>query len=225
MLDNTVLLAQMTFAHDSGLAEDVAVNTFHFLHHGLVDDFDNVRDMVRDFYDAIPAGSAQRVSASMSSALSGAWTLKLYDLTDAMPRVPKATYTGTLAGLGGGGQNLPSEVALCCSWKAAVSSGEAAARFRGRTFVGPLSATNALGPSGIARPDATFLTSVVNAGKALVAAGAASVVYDFVVYSPTRPGAPGSGAKAAVITGGWVDNAFDTQRRRGEKATARTVFP
>ena len=32
-------------------------------------------------------------------------------------------------------------------------------------------------------------------------------------------------ANTHVVTNGWVDNAFDTQRRRGEEADQRLLFP
>jgi hypothetical protein len=49
------------------------------------------------------------------------------------------------------------------------------------------------------------------------AAAIASASWDWVVYSPTDDA-------YHEVANGWVDNAWDTQRRRGYKPTSRTTF-
>lgn len=91
------------------------------------------------------------------------------------------------------------------------------ARRRGRIYLGPFGQT-VLGTTAVTsdRPLAAAVTAIANAATALATATAGAVV-PWVIYSPTN----GSGA---VVTDGWVDNAFDTQRRRGVAATSRTLW-
>jgi len=72
-----------------------------------------------------------------------------------------------------------------------------------------------------------LIADMVVAGTALVAAGGVTAVW--AVFSPTTAGpAPWDEAtlEAATtwVTQGYIDNAFDTQRRRGTKATARSLI-
>lgn len=45
----------------------------------------------------------------------------------------------------------------------------------------------------------------------------ASLIWQWRIWSPTNN-------NSVLIDNGWVDNAWDTQRRRGVEATARTIF-
>jgi len=70
-------------------------------------------------------------------------------------------------------------------------------------------------------------------GLGLFTASSASAVWKWAVFSPTiaggwflpdTEGPPNLPAAYSPVQSGWVDNAWDTQRRRGLEATARTVF-
>jgi hypothetical protein len=207
----SVRRAQVTFDHDSGLPEDVTVNTFHFFSDTSAD-FPNIVDLLTDFYTVPGAPSTDSVSSWFSAALAGTATIDIYDLADPEPRVPVHTDTFTFSP---GGDRLPSEVAYVISWAADPESGTIPARRRGRTFLGPLSLEGHNGGTG--RPHDAMRLSIARAGRDLIAAADASIEWDFVVFSPT-------GNSHAVITNGWIDNAFDTQRRRGLAPTDRTVI-
>lgn len=220
MVAGTVYAAQFTFEHDSGLPEDRVSNTFHFATTQVSGiDFANMRDMLEDFYEVGAAGTTP-LAGFLSSVLTGNWSLAVYHLTDLSPRVPVYEDAGTVTIAAA--QPLPSEVAACVSWKCDPVSGIPPARLRGRTYVGPLSVTALHASDG--RPHADFLASLAANGDALKDAADASVTWDFVVYSSVIAGGSGDGARANKITGGWVDNSFDTQRRRGEGSTLRTIF-
>lgn len=197
--------ALVQWDNDSGLPEDVTVNVWHFRYSTLAPtDSANVRDMLQDFYGALDPYLAEN--------LAGTGTLRLYDLSDPEPRQPFAGYAMTLTP---GTSNLPSEVSLCMSFQGDPTSGQPQARRRGRVYIGPLS-DDALA-SATGRPAELFVTALVNAGQALLDASQASATWDWIVWSPTA-------ASQFVVTNGWVDNEFDTQRRRGLRATGRSTF-
>jgi hypothetical protein len=109
---------------------------------------------------------------------------------------------------------MPPEVAICLSYQAAKISGVPQARRRGRVFIGPLN-TSAMGTDG--RPATAFINALVGAADALKdPAGAPD--WDWSTWSSFDP------TVSTVIDNGWVDNEFDTQRRRGRKYTTRTTF-
>lgn len=199
------------FEADSELPADAMVNTLYF--EGSGSDPENVFDMVFDFFDADPTGLTSPISEYMSNAaLTGQVTFKLYDLADAEPRVPVAEETRTLANISSSAA-LPTEVALVFSYHSAFTSGTAAARSRGRIYIGGLAAfTNTNG-----RPASTLTGTMAAAGRDLIQASNASVSWEWQQYSTlTETG--------RIAVGGWVDNAWDTQRRRGLDSTVRTTF-
>lgn len=111
--------------------------------------------------------------------------------------------------------SLPAEVALVMSMGGSTT-GVPKASARGRIYLGPF-ATNAVSSAtGYARPAPALITAIAwGATNRLLSA--LTGTYPWVVYS----------RKLRVITvvlGGQIDNEWDTQRRRGEDPTARTVF-
>lgn len=136
----------------------------------------------------------------------------IYHMGDPEPRSPIAEAdTGTLDGENSGG--LPTEVAVCLSYRAAYVSGEPPARRRGRIFLGPLTTdtldalTDYVRPSGGLRE--AMATAAADTANQLVTVGAPWQVFSRV-DDAIRP-----------VIGGWVDNEWDTQRRRGREATSR----
>lgn len=95
-----------------------------------------------------------------------------------------------------------------------------AARRRGRIFVGPISTTGISENAGTdfeVVPSTQLRSTVAQATEDLMNA-AFTGGWELAVYSPTAD-------EAYPVVGGFVDNAFDTQRRRGNEATGRTVWP
>jgi hypothetical protein len=103
---------------------------------------------------------------------------------------------------------------VCLSFKAQPNPPINPARRRGRIYIGPLTTevvTAAV--TGDARPQALLLTTLTQAGKRL----ADRLEFEWSVYSR-------SSGIVAPIAELWADNAFDTQRRRGAKATSRVTL-
>lgn len=117
--------------------------------------------------------------------------------------------------------SMPSEVAVVLSFHgdltgALVEVGNTRPRARrhGRVFLGPLN-KNAVeeGLLSVVRPAVAFRTAVIDAAEVL--AESAGPVWS--VWSRTD-------GVIREVRGGWVDDAFDTQRRRGVAPTLRGTF-
>lgn len=199
----------------SAINADAVVNTFHF---AAADAPIDIVAAVEAFYQAVPAGGTNKVGQYIGISVdraAGACSCSVYDLADPEPRTPVLVSHFTMPAVINSNE-LPSEVSVCLSYHASSGSGLNMRRRRGRLYLGPLSddARSFGSPRGEARVSTLFADDLSLAGKALMNDG------------PTHWGVY-SRVDAAIhdIVGGYVDNAFDTQRRRGEKPTVRTVFP
>lgn len=202
----------------TGLPRDAIVNTWHFNKNGGgPTDFDNVRDMLRDFFTvASPTGgvTGQRLASFISSVTTTPTVLvKAYEV-GATPGSPPDYQSTFDLGTRSAATALPAEVALCISLQAARVDGAAQARRRNRKYIGPFTSSSLAGDG---RPTGTLLASLTAAGRQMMAASAASITWDWVVYS-------GKNDSWYDIHDGWVDNAWDTQRRRGVSPSARTPY-
>lgn len=218
--------AQVTLNRISGLAADQVVNVLHF-------EGDQTPEMNdRERFDNLAPGLANRleafyvaISGRLANTITGTGKIDLYDMRDARPRIPRFSRPMTL-GLRGNG-SLPSEVALCVSFKATAAPGVVAARRRGRIYIGPF-ANNQSGNAPVAgdsRPDQSLVDQILTAFKTMATGNSGSA--RLAIYSPTtdplRNGQPDDAWNDAVTL--WVDDAWDTQRRRGAAATKRTELP
>lgn len=110
---------------------------------------------------------------------------------------------------------MPTEVALVLSFQGIRQAGFSQKRRRGRIYFGPVRAT----ASAAGRPTSAIITALATAGATFksnieaVTGGA----HSWAVWSNVDQ-------DSVDIANGWVDNAFDTQRRRGVLATSRTTF-
>lgn len=205
--------AQVIFSGVSGKAEDVFTNTWHFRNDNIVGDADEVADRLADhlaeFYTATPtnvAGGIALASRMSGQVIAGDIIVKVYDLGLPAPRFPLIRTRGNTVL---GSTSLPSEVACCLSLVASQNT----ARNRGRIYLGPLTSNAGQFTNGAFRPATILIDSML----ASLARLAGKAEHTPCVYSPT------DGAMKP-ITGGWVDDAFDTQRRRGEDASMRHVW-
>jgi hypothetical protein len=201
----------------SALAEDLVVNSLYV--EGPPINGSAAAELalaMRAFYNGQAAGQASSVRSYLGPSIAqNGHVTKVYRMEDPKPRVPIHTEAWNFS-VAPGGSPIPTEVAVCLSFKAAPAAGQIAARRRGRIYIGPLnnSVVSDAG-EGIARPMVAFLTDLRAAAQAFKATVNASG-YVWVVHSPTT----GPAARFPV-TELWTDNAFDTQRRRGEKATLK----
>lgn len=216
------LLAQVIIGRDNGLPEDAIVNTFHFAllappPTGWPDaDILRVETAIQQAYAAVHAPGATALSAWYSKVVNqDNVRMKLYDLDEAPPRVPLRDVPFTFGPPGTSG--MPGEVALCMSYQAAQESGFEQASRRGRIYFGPFSTAPLESPdNNDARPSAALIDTLRGVGTFLLSTFDGSNVR-WVVYSQKFD-------TWAPVDNGWVDNAWDTQRRRGAAATTRATF-
>jgi hypothetical protein len=169
-----------------------------------------VGPILRNFYDAWGANRSSMY----------AWTgarLKLYHMNDPKPRVPVADVALLLSG-SVATNTLPTEVSLCLSVQASRVSGQSQRRRRGRLYLGPFSSASGDGLTG--RPASALRTTLATAAEAARVAFGATTVGWHVVSQP-KPTDP---MTSAAVTGGWIDDAWDTQRRRGGQPSARLIW-
>lgn len=229
-----IVRVQVSIPRDSALPEDAVTNTFHFsttdTAFGTLGD---VAEALEDFYGVVQLTLNAPV-AFMASALNpGATVIKMWDMGDPKPRVPIYEETHDVGAAGA--TSLPGEVALVVSYHAEAESGIPAARKRGRFYFGPL-AVSALEAGALdARPDDTFTSILIAAADALLTASDGAAAWTWIVYSegardnsdPDIPylERPLLAPISSPVVAGHIDNAFDTQRRRGQAASSRSVFP
>lgn len=205
----TIIRAMAIWPMDSAIPADSVVNTWHFqtpdasatstlaINGALTTFYNTIRDLYSP--DINHTGGI----------------VKYYDLADEMPRPPRNELALSITAPGGFTQ-YPSELAICLSFQGDKVAGVPQARRRGRVYIGPLNSSTATGGRLIA-PAA--ITTLVGAADALLASSLTDSNYTWIVHSSTYVS-----SEATVVTNGWVDNAFDIQRRRGLKATTRTTF-
>jgi hypothetical protein len=220
---DTLIRAMVTIPRITAIPEDAVQNVWHFDSdddaQSLDQDADWVMELVEPFYVGI--------QSFMASYLGAEITVTMYNMRDVQPRVPFAVRT--FAFDPGEPPDFPAEVSQCLSMAATVASGENAARKRGRLYLGPLRAATGVLVNGDVRPGGGFNDTVETAATPLLAGashaaiGAGSTRWS--IYSPTTDAASSIDDAFHDVTRFWLDNAFDTQRRRGARATSRQGQP
>lgn len=244
----------ITIPSVTGVPADAFVNTWHWSPAAAPNAalMNTVEGRIMGFYvdkSGAQVGSMAGYMSKEASRAAGAVTAKSYILPGTPGDVGSpdhmSNYTLTDEG---GGQELPAEVSICLSYHGslvdlaeragadtpivtddrAVDEGAPAThpgrirlaeRHRGRIFLGPLNTSMCgIGPGGAGRqrPSAAFQNDVKIAALALNA-DLATLGAPWIVFS--RRDWAGYG-----VVGGFIDDAFDTQRRRGAKAASRVVW-
>ena len=211
-----VLELQHAFQGKTFAAEDVYVNTWH-LNTAVVPDAGmllGAATAIQEFYNVVAPLATNAIVHYMSGvALAPGASIKIYNLGDLRPRQPIFSTKYDPTG-GGAGLALPSEVACCLSFRGAIVSGQVEARRKGRVYLGPLN-TAACASDGIAQPQRVapvFQNDVLKAAQKLSQDLLVFALHVAVFSTVDQIGYP--------VVNYWIDNAFDTQRRRGERSTS-----
>jgi hypothetical protein len=213
-----IIRVQAVIPRDTGLPEDVSINTWHFLAvgAGLPGWTTEIAAALQAFYTG--------VDQLLSPLIASPGELKFYDLGNPQPNPPYSVVPLTLVP-GGASVPLPEEVAICLSFAGENVAGEVAARRRGRIYLGPLNSVTSAPVDGRVRVDAETRGTIVAAATALMTASDATANWTWGIYSPTQAAEGGDpDSWFTPVERGWVDDAYDTQRRRGPKTSARTSF-
>lgn len=212
------LFASVTLRHRTLLPKDVSINTFHLSAPDTSQaTLDAIALAIERFYRTPYDVDSDAVGSFISNVvLRASGSIEIYDWADPSPRVPIAFYPMELAA-NGVTSSLPNEVALCVSWQGDRQSGVNQARRRGRIFLGPLS-TNATTTvaNEPARPATAFIIAARRASERLVTELSEDEVR-LAVWSRVS-------SQLTPVTNGWVDNDFDTQRRRSTIPTSRSTW-
>lgn len=225
----------VTFAHASGLSRDQVVNTWTFTGEADLTDtgFGTIESALTDFYNGTDTGGTGLTVASFLGpqlSRSVVPVFRHYDLDGHLSGgalgSPQRVQPMVALGAGNGGTGLPSEVACCLSFNGAYGSdpefgpGGATrprARDRGRIYLGPLSASGCISiESTTQRPKVSD-----NLRETVVAAALRlSAFAGLPAFWSTWSRKAGTTHQVVDVA---VDDAFDTQRRRGERANIRTT--
>lgn len=213
------LRAQVTIPYTSGLPEDVSTNVWHFTGSDA-DPTGSVAEIVTllsRFYSTDTGAAGTTPTAYYSSLVSrgaNACTIDVFDLADLEPRIPigSGTFTATAAGAA---TAFPMEVALCLSFQGTPVSGTPQARRRGRVYLGPFNGN--AGVSSTGRPAAALISQIATSADRMLSESDANTLTKWQVYSRVADA-------MALVVDGWIDDEWDTQRRRGRAATTRSTF-
>jgi hypothetical protein len=180
---------------DSTLPTDALIITPHFDDHGISTDPDNLAS------DLITAWTAWMTPTAQGAQVE----CKVYDAEAPAPNFPVATKRVR----NGVSPASPTnrDVAVCLSFFADVNR----PRHRGRLYI-PVPLTG-VAPSAALVPS-TLRTKVGDLVP--IFAGLGGLDVDWVVWSRVD-------RVARKVSDWWVDDSWDTQRRRGRRATARTT--
>lgn len=221
--------AQVTIPALTGIPGDAVVNTWHYTGSDSVTDAVNASD----FEAQLDALYDEFVPVFGSNVMDwAAAECKHYVFEDNPPRVPFATHTMSLDAPTPTKNDWPAEVAIVLSMEADRISGVNMRRRRGRVYLGPL----AVGPGDLPMTGDAVADLIRDWADAAFFAG--GLLTSLAVYSPsTHHGVPVGGdikdypdeipsqllLSFHEVTKVWCDNAWDTQRRRGPRATYRAT--
>lgn len=215
-----VARVQVIIPYRSGVPSDVITNTWHF--ESLSDESITSAKLATLFNHLVTFYNTCYVASAIKSMAS--WVnpslvvMKGYNLSDAKPRTAVRESVTPLTVGTQASDATPAELSMVLSYHTEYESGIPKASQRGRIYLGALSALWI--DNGSISGSATFKQATrenVTGAADTLAASALSSNWGWTVWSEKRQ-------EKFAVAGGWVDNAFDTQRRRGQAATTRTTF-
>lgn len=244
----TLLRCNVVLKHRSGLPRDNVTNTFHVNARGPGQEvLESVAERIRDFY-VEPTNEPNAFPLTRwygPSVANAGHEVRVYPINTitgeslAYEGAPPA-YVETFDLLGRvlPDNGEPSEVALCLSYKNVSSGNVPQAQRRGRIYLGPFT-NNVVAPpdaAGVSRPVPDLLTYWRRLGEKLRdeldGDGDKWVIYSRPFAGRPETPRPGRRTLPALparpgwiyeVEQLWMDNSFDTVRRRGETATIRDI--
>jgi len=222
------VLSTVVFNHKSGLVEDQVINAFAFdtlaaaPSGGTLDD---ITTALQSFYNDDTGGMDNSLATYLAPCISRAElpVVKHYvldgNLDGSAHGSPVRIDEFTSLDATGAATGLPAEVACCLSFHGSFGTDpefgpgtRPRSRDRGRIYFGPLITGVSItdGTTGRVVPAGTFIADLIIAGQRL----RDDADTHWSVWSRAD-------AALKLVTQVSVDDAWDTQRRRGETATQR----
>lgn len=226
-----VILAVNTFASKTGLAKDNFVNNMCFLTTGAFDGTAKTAldTEIQDFYNTVDGTTSRAIASLLSSVIdrgSNKVLTEYYDVTTHLDGSdhgsPVSLQRWTLGATIGSTTSLPSELAICLSIHTAYgtdpefgSGTRPRSRDRGRLYLGPWNDGGVAhdGTTNVSRPGVGYSDTIIAAALRLMGATTPS----WAVWSRKN-------ATAEPVVGGWCDDAWDIQRRRGEAPALKRTW-
>lgn len=215
------LQIRTTLQYTTGLPRDVSVNTLTIGDPTSGPELTDAVAAILNFYNGdITVGPytgcvadfyTPAVSGSANEALVEVFEIDLP--TGALTPLGSPT-PWTFASTSSGDFALPFEVALCASFRSAIDG--SSPRTQGRIYIGPLNNLAIDDGDFFGRPSA-FFQAILNGAMGRLASDLSDNNTPLMVWSR-------AGHSATAVTNGWVDNEFDTQRRREIDASQRLTW-
>lgn len=204
----TLYYAQSTLITQDGNPENYQSNVFALGGIGSLDltGANTWTGYIKDFYDDCYEAGALRGIAINNHVV------KIYEVLAGPPNYP-VYETNFNLGYTAGATDLPQEVSLCVSYYAAQATTIPRARRRGRIYISGWTE----GANGQGRPTTTAVDDLLDAMTTYVTACDSLTNLYAGVWSRSNDA-------VYEIDTVWVDNEWDTQRRRGGKPTTRTEW-
>ena len=199
--------AQVILRSADSIPENYVTNSWAFTGSDVPGVITGITAALKGFYDYITSTILTSLTAQNGHSV------KYYNLPGVKPNYPFSEAVWNL-GSAPSSTPLPAEVALCMSFQGQRAAGFPQARRRGRIYIGPCNQAN----NSSGRPSAGTISTLTTAGanfKAAISALTGDTVWS--VWSDRDQ-------TGVEVTDGWVDNSWDTQRRRGYDSTSRTTF-
>lgn len=220
------VLIRAVMTGSSGLPADTYINDFAFrLIAGgtpTTGELDDAMDAVDEFYNTVTA-STRYIGGMISAAVDRGATHELQAYSISAGGSPIYTRPWLGPDNPAVSTNLPSEVAAVLSFHGDLTgvleeSGATRprARRRGRIYIGPLTTGAVDGTADDPLINPLWVTTMNQAANVM---GDAALADGWMWSVWSR-----AANELYEIVAGWVDNAPDTQRRRGATSTTRTVF-
>ncbi len=195
-----------------------------------VNDLEDAADAIEFFYNGTAPGQNTPMSTYLSESLSraaNACSVAVYTTLDLTGGTffgsPVLTQTFTLGAIGAGSP-LPEEIATVISYHANLNNVPAevgntrpAQRRRGRMYLGPFNDQAGADVGSLYRPSLGFRTNVAVAFPFMADTINNIPNLYFGIWSKLD-------AEVWAADAGWIDDAWDVQRRRGVAASSRSSF-
>lgn len=225
---SNAIKVEVVFQHQDGLPKDEVVNQFIFATTATPSAGGSAETQINaaiiDFYNTVDTGTSRSIANVMSDEILRTATARM-NYTDISAHLdgspagsPYQVDIWSLAAKTAGTVDLPSEVALVLTYESIFSGvpefgpghTRPRARHRGRLYLGPLTAGMAgVGSDFVYRPGATMCTMVgAAAGRLRNLATTSSGLVAWAQWSRKD-------LRVSSVASGWVDDSWDTQRRRG----------
>lgn len=235
----TVMHLVARLPHRSGLPEDIVEMTVNvrFPDEPSLLDRASAVDKYIQFFQFGSGAVSQAPDEYLSDALSrtaNAAQILGYETTDLTGETPFGSPTASSSFTLGAalvGQELPEEVCACISYNADLTNVPVSEsnpspppaiirpqqRRRGRLYFGPLVAQAGGDTNNVYRPTTAFMTDIGLSFAFLADEIASATTGELAVWSRAD-------ADLYPVVGGYVDNAWDIQRRRGPDPSTRITF-